>query len=234
MNLKKISTLYLAASTIFATSSVMAWDSADGAWSTSASVALSSEYVFRGITQTNSEPAISGSFDVNHSSGAYAGVWASNVDFGPASDVSLEIDYYTGFGGDFGESGVSYDIGALYYNYPDESTLDFVETYGSLSYSFLTAGAAYTAWADDDAYEGSVYYSLDATHDIGMFSLAAGVGYYDYDDGSDYTNYHVGASTELAGFGLDVTYTDTNGNAADIFGKNAADSAVIFTISKSI
>lgn len=234
MKLKKISILCFAANTIVATSPVMAWESADGSWSTSASVALSSEYVWRGISQSDSEPAISGSFDVAHSSGIYAGLWASNVDFGPASEASTEIDYYVGFGDEFGKSGVSYNIGALYYNYPDESSLDFIETYGTLSYSFLTAGAAYTAWADDDAYEGSVYYSLDATHNIGMFSLATGVGYYDYDDGSDYTNYHIGASTELAGFGFDLTYTDTNDNAEDIFGKNVADSALILTISKSI
>tara|TARA_R110002049_G_scaffold21461_1_gene78591 strand:- start:1084 stop:1782 length:699 start_codon:yes stop_codon:yes gene_type:complete len=232
MKLKKISTLCFAASTLFAASSAMAWESADGAFSTSASVALSTEYVWRGITQTDSEPAISGSFDVGHSSGAYAGVWASNVDFG--DDTSLEIDYYAGFGGDFGESGVSYDLGVTYYDYPDGVDLNFMETYGSLSYSFLSAGVAYTAWADDDSYEGSAYYTLDATHDIGMFSLAAGVGYYDYDDGTDYTNYHIGASTELAGFGLDLTYTDTNSDAEDIFGANAADSALIFTISKSM
>jgi uncharacterized protein (TIGR02001 family) len=237
MNLKKISMLCLAASTAFAASSAMAWESADGAWSTSANVALSSEYVFRGITQTDSDPAISGGFDLNHSSGAYAGVWASNVDFGDdSSDAEIEIDYYAGFASDIGDSGFSYDVGALYYDYPGASdlSLDFTEVYGSLSYSFLTAGVAYTIDADDKDYEDSVYYSLDAAHDIGMFSLAAGVGYYDYDNGDDYTNYHVGVSTELAGLGVDLTYTDTNSKADDIFGKNAADGAFIFTVSKSM
>lgn len=234
MNLKKISTLCLAASGVFAASSAMAWESADGAWSTSANVALSSEYVFRGITQTGSDPAISGGFDVAHSSGAYAGLWASNVDFG--DDASIEIDYYAGFASDIADTGLSYDLGAIYYDYPGASDLnyDFTELYGSLSYSFLTAGVAYTVDADNKALEDSVYYSLDATHDIGMFSLAAGVGYDDFDDGSNYTNYHIGASTELAGFGVDLTYTDTNNKADDIYGKNLADSAVIFTISKSI
>tara|TARA_R110002050_G_scaffold269917_2_gene412582 strand:+ start:123400 stop:124092 length:693 start_codon:yes stop_codon:yes gene_type:complete len=230
MNLKKISTLCLAASTLVATSSAMAWESADGAWSTSASVALSSEYVWRGITQTDSDPAISGSFDVGHSSGAYAGAWASNVDFG--DDASLEIDYYAGFASDIAETGVSYDLGVIYYDYPGVSELnyDFTELYGSLSYSFLTAGVAYTVDADNKAAEDNVYYSLDAGYDIGAFSLAAGVGYYDFDAGGEYTNYHVGASTELAGFGLDLTYSAVDNDGEALGG----DDQFIFTISKSL
>ena len=81
MKMKKISTL-LAASTLVMASSAMAWESEDGQHSTSASVAMSSDYVWRGYSQTDSEPAISGSFDYGHASGLYAGTWASNVDFG--------------------------------------------------------------------------------------------------------------------------------------------------------
>ena len=230
MNLKKISTLCFAASTLVAASSAMAWESADGAWSTSANVALSSEYVWRGITQTDSDPAISGGLDVAHSSGLYAGVWASNVDFG--DDASSEFDYYAGFASDIADTGFSYDLGAIYYDYPGASELDydFTELYGSLSYSFLTAGVAYTVDADNKAAEDNVYYSLDATYDIGMFSLAAGVGYYDFDAGGEYTNYHVGASTELAGFGLDLTYSAVDNDGEALGG----DDQFIFTISKSM
>ncbi|MBT3506047.1 MAG: hypothetical protein HN475_09850, partial [Piscirickettsiaceae bacterium] len=63
MKMKKLSTLCLAASTLFAASSAMAWESENGQHSTSASVALSSDYVWRGYSQTDNEPAISGSFD---------------------------------------------------------------------------------------------------------------------------------------------------------------------------
>jgi uncharacterized protein (TIGR02001 family) len=234
MKLSKISALCFAATTLFAASSAMAWESEDGAWSTSASVALSSEYVWRGVSQTDNEPAISGSFDVAHSSGFYAGTWASNVDF-DGSDASTEIDYYAGFGSDIGESGFSYDVGVLYYDYPGASDedLDFTELYGSVSYSFLTAGIAYTIDADDDSYEDSVYYSLDASHDVGPVNLSAGVGYYDYDFNEDYTNWYLSASTELAGFGFALTYTDTNDDE-DLFDKNVADDAFIFSISKSL
>lgn len=230
MKLKKLSTLCLAASTVFAASSAMAWESEDGAWSTSASVALSTDYMWRGMTQTDNEPSISGSFDLGHSSGLYAGIWASNVDFG--SDTSLEIDYYAGFAGDIGESGFSYDVGGLYYAYPDQSELDWFEIYGSVSYSFVTAGLAYS----DDVYgldESGIYYTLDAGYDVGPVSLAAGVGYYDMDEesvtGESYTNYYIGASTELAGFTLDLTYHDIDEDSYDALTDN-----LVFTISKSM
>jgi len=225
MKLKTISTLCFAASTLLVASSAMAWESEDGAWSTSANVALSSEYVWRGVTQTDSEPALSGGFDVSHSSGFYLGTWASNVDYG--DDASLEIDYYAGFGGDFGDSGFSYDVGGLYYDFPDED-YDAFEVYGFVSYSFLSAGASYSVdLFDADDQEDNVYYQLDASHDVGAISLAAGVGYWDLDaTNEDPTNWYIGASTELAGFGLDLTYHDT-----DIDG---SDESLVFTVSMSM
>ncbi|MDF1588596.1 MAG: TorF family putative porin [Gammaproteobacteria bacterium] len=235
MKLKKLSTLCLTASTLFAASSAMAWESADGAWSTSASVALSTDYIWRGVSQTDNEAAISGSFDIGHSSGLYAGVWASNVDFEATPDnATIEVDYYAGFAGEFGGSGVGYDIGALYYDYPDADSADFFEVHGSLSYSFITAGIAYS----DDVFgtdTDGTYYTVDAGYDIGMFSLAAGIGYYDFDDevaaGLDsYTSYHVGASTELAGFGLDLSYYDVDDNAIS----DASSDNIVFTLSKSM
>jgi len=229
MKLKTISTLCFAASTMLVASSAMAWESEDGTWSTSANVALSSEYVWRGVGQSGSDPAMSGGLDVAHSSGLYAGTWASNIE---NDDGSIEIDYYAGFGGEFGDSGVSYDVGGLYYDFPGITDLDAFEVYGFVGYSFLTAGVSYSLDLFDADYAGqedNIYYQLDAAYDVGSVSLAAGVGRYDFDlEGSeDYTNWYVGASTELAGFGLDVTYHDTNLDGSDT-------DAVVFTISKSM
>jgi uncharacterized protein (TIGR02001 family) len=226
MTMKKLSALCLTGA-LMASTSAMAWESEDGSWSTSASVALSTEYVWRGVSQTMSDPAISGSFDVGHATGLYAGVWGSNVDFG--SDASAEIDYYAGFSSDIGDTGFSYDIGGLYYDYPSEEELNFFEVYGSVSYSFLSAGIAYSLdWFDTEA-EDDVYYTLDASYDLAPFSLAAGIGYYDYDAGDDYTNWYLSASTELAGFGLDLTYSDTDEDDSELM-----ESTVILTISKSM
>jgi uncharacterized protein (TIGR02001 family) len=239
MKLSKISALCFAATSMFAASSAMAWESESGAWSTSASVALSSEYVFRGISQTGGTPALSGSFDVAHSSGFYAGTWASNIE---NDEGSLEIDYYAGFSGDIGDSGFSYDVGGLYYDFPEIEDFDYFETYAFLSYSFLSAGVSYS-WelgdADWDGAEDNVYYQLDASHDFGPVALSAGVGYLDFDEdpvaGTDsYANYYIAASKDLAGFGFELKYTDTDSDAEDIYGDGPSDGAFIFTISKSL
>ena len=70
-------------------------------FSFSANVGLYTDYVFRGYTQTQNEPAIQGGFDVEHSSGLYLGTWASNVDWTTAGGYmdknSIEIDVFDSF-----------------------------------------------------------------------------------------------------------------------------------------
>jgi uncharacterized protein (TIGR02001 family) len=201
---------------------------AEGAWETSANVALSSEYVWRGVTQTNNDPAISGGFDIGHESGFYAGTWASNID---NEEGSIEVDYYAGFAGEFGDSGVSYDVGGLYYDFPGITEFDYFEVYTFIGYSFLSAGVSYSLDLFDADWEGAednVYYQLDAGYDVGSISLAAGIGHFDFDSDAvdDYTNWYIGASTELAGLGLDLTYHDTD--------VDDLEDTIVFTISKSM
>ncbi|NQZ52776.1 MAG: hypothetical protein HRT93_00845 [Piscirickettsiaceae bacterium] len=234
MNMKKLSTLCLAASTLFAASSAMAWESGDH--STSASVALSSDYVWRGYSQTDEDWAISGSFDYAHASGFYAGTWASNVDFG--DDTSIEIDIYAGFGGET-EGGLGWDFGVLRYIYPGED-YDWNEVYASLSYSYFSVGVAHSGDVYDSDETGT-YYNVGFDYDLPAgIALSAGVGYYDYDDdvfGADddsAVDYRIGLSTEMAGFGFDLTYFDTNSDGENLYGKDLAEGRVVFTISASM
>ncbi len=242
MKMKKLSSL-LAASALLATSSAaMAWESEDGMHSTSASVALSSDYVWRGYSQTDSEMAISGSFDYGHASGFYAGTWASNVDFGLNGDQAhIEVDVYAGVSNEIGESGVSYDVGALRYIYPGTDGGDWNEYYLTLSHGFFSLGVAHSS----DVYgsdEDGTYYSAGFDYDLPMnVALSAGVGYYDYDDDvygallpDSATDYRVGLSTEMAGFGMDLTYTDSDSDGEELYGENVADGRLIFTVSKSL
>src|SRR5436190_15595448 len=121
-------------------------------WSFTGNVGLYSQYVFRGISQTNEKPAIQGGFDLGHKSGFYVGTWASNISWlsdgtsgnppGTTASASLEWDFYGGYKGtlpaDFG-----YDVGALYYyypgTYPPGYTLpDTTELYAALTWKFLS------------------------------------------------------------------------------------------------
>src|SRR5690606_18429041 len=97
----------------------------------SGSVAVVSDYLFRGVTQTNENPALQGGVTWNHESGFYAGAWGSSIswlsDSDPEISSQVELDGFIGFAGDFGESGFGYDVGATYYWYPGDYPAGFNE-----------------------------------------------------------------------------------------------------------
>ena len=62
-----------------------------------ANMAASSNYYWRGVTQSADQAAISGGVDYANEAGFYAGGWASNIDFGPTTSASYELDLYAGF-----------------------------------------------------------------------------------------------------------------------------------------
>ena len=138
-----------------APSFVFAADAAPASdFTASYNVGLFSQYIFRGLTQTNNKPALQGGFDVSHKSDLYTGGWASNVSWlrdnasiGTAlynSGGSLEIDLYGGFKTELGKTGLGIDLGALQYYYPGAHVntnpkANTTELYGALSYGWLQA-----------------------------------------------------------------------------------------------
>ncbi|MCS5589094.1 MAG: TorF family putative porin, partial [Candidatus Thioglobus sp.] len=97
--------------------------------------ALSTDYIWRGMSQTGGEAALSGGLDVTSSKhGGYVGAWASGVDF--ESEANKEVDYYFGYT-DESARGVSFDVGYISYNYPTEGELKFEEIYVGLAYKWL-------------------------------------------------------------------------------------------------
>jgi uncharacterized protein (TIGR02001 family) len=149
--------------TLAASSLAFAAEEAKSDFTTSGSVGLFSQYIFRGLTQTDRDPALQGNFDINHSSGLYLGMWGSNVSwlrdqYGVGqqnatdqtyykSGGSLEIDIYGGFKSEIGKTGLGIDLGALQYYYPGTergrdqgwAKANTTEVYGALSYGWLQA-----------------------------------------------------------------------------------------------
>ena len=110
-----------------------------------ANVMLASDYVFRGISQTQEKGAIQGGFDALFDNGIYAGVWASNVNFDTgANGTSTEADYYGGYTAAMGCEGCSYKIGFIYYRYEGDTKFDYIEAAGSLTFGGLTVGLNYS------------------------------------------------------------------------------------------
>jgi uncharacterized protein (TIGR02001 family) len=154
-------------------------------WSFSSNVAYTSDYYVRGLSQNFHKPALQGGFDVEHSSGFYAGTWASNVSPNTFPDASLEIDIYAGFGGDIGESGVGYSIGFIGYTYPGG---DWGDCVGCVKADGVTPASS----NDWNTYEVNFglsysYFSAQVSTTLGnWFGVDKDTG---YDDDSKFTTY---------------------------------------------
>ena len=235
MKLNKLKYAVIGALMLPLTSVVVAEES-KSAFSVSGNVGLYSDYIFRGYTQTKNDPALQGGFDVEHESGLYAGVWASNVNWTTEGeymdDNSLELDFYGGFAGGFGETGIGYDVGILKFYYPGENTFagaggadtDATEVYASLGKDIGPVSASLgvyvvvsdDAWGFADA-DGSKYYTADVDVPIGETPMTAsfhvgrqtfegnGNEPFDYTDWKVNLEYGINDTFAVGGF-----YTDTN------------------------
>jgi uncharacterized protein (TIGR02001 family) len=200
-------------------------------WSISANVGLYSDYIFRGYTQTENEPALQGGFDVSHSSGFYIGTWASNVDWVKVADLqksnSVEVDLYGGFA--FNVGGVDLDIGLLQFWYPGTNKTganeaDATEIYAGAGYDFGFASTSVyyyhvlstDAWGFADA-DGSQYLTLDVDVPLGStpLTLSGHVGHQEIDGSAnsncDYTDWK--ANLDYAfndNYSIGAFYTDTD------------------------
>lgn len=186
----------------------------------SANISATSNYIWRGVSQTNDDAAIQGGVDYAHDSGFYAGTWTSTLGNGNGS----ELDFYLGFGGEV--AGFGYDVGAATYMYPQLEDSDFTELYLNGSYGAFSAGVAYTVASDVDDVsgsaeafiEGDVYYYVSAGFDLPQdFSVSATVGHYAFEDDGvasadlDYTNYQLALTKSAGDYGdFTLAYDDTD------------------------
>lgn len=177
-------------------------------------VAGYSDYVFRGFSQTDEDPALQGGVDASFGIG-YAGAWASTVDFGDSTDV--EFDLYAGVKPTVGA--VTLDLGVIYYGYADQPS--------GADYDYWEFKAAGSVPAGPASVGVAVYYSPEFFGDTGdawyyeanaavsipdtRFSLSGAIGRQEVDLASDYTTWNAGVGVALTdNLSLDVRYWDTN------------------------
>lgn len=237
-----VSAIFSLPITMFAQSAVAA--EADSPHSFSGNFGLYSQYIFRGLTQTNADPALQGGFDYSHASGFYAGTWLSNISWltdSPAvtgyTSSSLEWDVYGGYRGSFGSSGIGYDVGLLQYYYPGtHSTIaapgsvraDTLEAYAALSWEWLSAKYSHslnTKTFGVDNSRGTWYLDLSANYPLtDKLSLQAHYGKQKFagsnagvsnDANASYEDYKLGLSYALPkDFTVGGYYTSTSMTAA--------------------
>jgi len=218
----KLSLVAAMAATTLATTVV-----ADSGVSVSANVAATSNYVWRGMTQTNNAPAVQGGIDFGYN-GFYLGVWGSNISWTAEADSTLEADLYLGYAGEF--SGIGYDIGYIKYAYPKaQKANNFAETYISLSKDFGVASISAKYSQGVEAPTGAK--KLDDIEATISTTLPQEIGldltYGKYQDTGK--RYLVGLSKTYGKFDLSIAYSDFKHDTTSA----SDEDAIIATISTS-
>lgn len=181
----------------------------------SGNVAVATDYVFRGVSQTEEDVAVSAGVDVTKGA-FYAGAWASSVSFAGDGETSVEGDLYLGVRPEF--AGWTWDFGAVAYLYDDPSGLDYdyVEAKVAASRPFgpATIGAA-VYWSPDffgAAEDEATYLEANAAFSPNArWTVSGAVGRQFVSSSLDYTTWNLGAAYKLTDhLALDLRYHDTD------------------------
>lgn len=218
----------------------------------SANIALTSDYVFRGVSLSGEDPAVQGGFDWSNDQ-FYAGVWGSSLG---SAGSSMEMDLYGGWTPSTGP--VKWDLGLIGYFYPgaDDDGAEFDYYEGKVGASInpveaLTLGAALYYSPENFGDTGTaLYWELNAEYAFNeQMKISGAFGNQSIDDvdgptpGSpddDYNTWNIGGSYALHGFTLDLRYTEADIDAGDAIAlagyasEDAADGRVVFTISREL
>jgi len=222
----------------------LAQDDAAGPISVSGTVALVSDYMFRGVSQTDEGVAIQGGLTVAHENGLYAGTWASNLaGWGTFGGSNMELDLYAGYTTSIGVGKL--DVGLTWYMYPNGADkTDFAEFYakfgGDLGPASARVGIAYAPsqqalgnWSNTPQSaagdkEDNLYIWTDISGGVPStpITLKAHLGYSDGNPGlgpngtsvaptGSYWDWSAGADLALGPVTLGVAYVDTSISNAD-------------------
>ena len=199
-------------------------------------VTLTSDYVFRGISQTDENPSIQGGFDISGDL-LYAGVWGSNANYDGASG---EFDVYLGLTKDFGP--VSMDFGVIHYDYPGNSSLNTEDVYLISGFKSFELGIYQTTSADwfgeqDAAGTQYIYgaYTLALNETISAgFSYGQTIVSGDGNDTLDYTDTKTSIAFPLFGTDIELAYTTTSYDTPASDPGAIADSRFIVSVSKAL
>lgn len=194
-------------------------------------VSLTTDYRYRGISQTRLKPALQGGADYALPGGFYVGAWGSTIKWikDAGGDANVEIDLYGGYKGEIAKD-LGFDVGVLQYVYPGAKTTAWdalyknpntTELYGALSFGPATAKLSYALtnlfgnfdFANDKKSSGSYYLEAGATFDVGGgVSVTPHVGYQKVKNitNASYTDYSLTASKDFSGFLVSVGVVGTD------------------------
>ena len=179
-------------------------------------IALTNDYIFRGVTQTDHDAAVQGGLDWDTGMGFHFGTWASSLNFQDGNQATTEVDLYGGYGGKI--DNFSYDVGLTYYWYPGAAkalSYNYWEAYGKAGYDFgvasLTGFVAYTPSNTITNLDATYVQAAVAIPVIPELALSGAVGYYFLQGLKDPTDWNFGATLHVYNwFDVDARYYDTD------------------------
>ena len=180
-------------------------------------IGIVTDYRFRGISQTDRDPAIQGGADYTYNPASiYVGTWLSNVAREGFADSPFEWDVYAGWRPSFGD--FTLDAGAIYYMYPlsdeDYDNVDTLEFKLGGTYDFGVAAASVTGYYSDDWFNTGDASRVEVGLSIPLpadFAITAKYGWNSFDDFEDYNDWSIGLTYNFMGATLGLSYTDTSG-----------------------
>jgi uncharacterized protein (TIGR02001 family) len=206
--------------------------------------AVTSDYRYRGISQSRLDPALQGGADyTNNPTGLYAGTWLSSIKWikDAGGDDNVEWDIYGGKRGNI-TGDITYDVGGLYYFYPSNSlptNANTFELYGQLGYgpAYIKYSHSLTNLFGTASSRGSGYLDIGANVDVGSgFTLNLHAGHQEvrHNGAYSYTDYKIGATKDLGVCSVALAYFKANTNAyLSPASKNLGKSGAVLTVSKT-
>jgi uncharacterized protein (TIGR02001 family) len=208
----------------------------------SGSVTFTTDYLFRGISQTSGNPAVQGSLDYTQDM-FYAGIWGSNVDFGSCCGETVEVDGYVGITPTTGP--VNWDLSLVGYFYPGadgSANLDYYEGIIGAKLPLNDQFSVGAQFAYTPEYAGNLgkgtYWELNGSYAPSEnLSFTAAYGTQDVDDlGDSYSTWNIGGTYAMHGFTFGLMYSDTqdafeNGYTGD---ESNADGSLVFSVGRSL
>ena len=206
-----------------------------------ANVGVVSQYIFRGLSQSDEGPALQAGAEYAHPSGLYAGVWGSNVDCNDGNEANVEIDWTAGWRTSHDK--LTLDMGAIYYWYPGadgDLDYDYIEAKLAAGYDFEVFNLLGAVFYSPDFFAGSgnsLYASLDGGVPLPYdLTLKGHYGYQWIDDegdfGSpDYADWMAGLSYNFKGVDLTLSYVDTDLDDGVECVKGWCDERILFSAS---
>jgi uncharacterized protein (TIGR02001 family) len=208
--------------------------------------ALTSEYRYRGLSQTRFDPALQGGADYTHSpSGLYVGTWLSTIKWikDLNGDADVEVDLYAGKRGQITDA-ISYDVGALYYWYPSNDlnpNANTFELYGQVGFgpAYVKYSHATTNLFGTSNSKQSGYLDVGANLPIAaieglVLNLHAGRQRVRNNSQFSYTDYKVGLTKDLGFASVSLAWIKADTEAyVSRTGRNLGKSAAVLSVSKT-